>query len=133
MKFKSTVDELKNLKTYLANKNFIDRFNSDPKASYKLKLTSRSHYSLIEFKDTFLLKSNVTQRIMAKLANFVQNINLLDSSNKPDLKVSFPRDFDWVRSGMVTPVRDQQSCGCCYAFATVRILNQINLFYFVSL
>ena len=72
---------------------------------------------MIDFKDKVLLNSNVTKRISLKLAKFVQQTN--PEFLKENLKVFHPREFNWVTSGMVTPVRDQQSCGCCYAFSAV--------------
>lgn len=53
---------------------------------------------------------------MAKLSNLVKTIN---PNKEVNLKVFQPREWDWSKSGVVTPVRDQLTCGCCYSFATV--------------
>jgi inhibitor of cysteine peptidase len=36
---------------------------------------------------------------------------------------SLPSEFDWRWSGMVPPVRNQRSCGSCWAFATVGVME----------
>ena len=33
--------------------------------------------------------------------------------------------WNWVDKGAVTPIRDQQTCGSCYAFSTVRFNARI--------
>jgi len=38
-------------------------------------------------------------------------------------KEALPEHLDWRDSGIVTPVRDQRSCGSCWAFGTVGIME----------
>ncbi|PIA61008.1 hypothetical protein AQUCO_00300496v1 [Aquilegia coerulea] len=38
-----------------------------------------------------------------------------------------PHSIDWRERGAVTPVKDQKSCGGCWAFATVAVVEGINM------
>ncbi len=43
-----------------------------------------------------------------------------------------PASFDWRDSGMVPPIREQGSCGSCYAFATVGVMESAMLINGIS-
>ena len=121
IKFRLASEDLKSLKAFIANRIFIENFNKNHK-TFKLKTNGKIHFSANEFKNKFLLKSNVTKKIRTKLNQLSQLSQLSMAVKKKSdnwLKVNVPGEIDWVKNGMVTPVRDQKSCGCCYAFSTV--------------
>lgn len=36
-------------------------------------------------------------------------------------KVGAPRGLDWRTKGVITSIKDQGKCGCCWTFATLAL------------
>ena len=79
--------------------------------SYKTGITKFSHLTFQEFSKIYL---NLNYDAMA-VANF--NPYIVKVSN------AAPDAFDWRDKGYVSPVKDQGSCGSCWAFSTVANLE----------
>ena len=79
--------------------------------SYKTGITNFSDLTFQEFSKIYL---NLNYDAMA-VANF--NPYIVKVSN------AAPDAFDWREKGYVSPVKDQGSCGSCWAFSTVANLE----------
>lgn len=51
--------------------------------------------------------------------------HLLQSINRMKRSVGIPSKFDWRDKGVITPVRSQGSCGACWAFSTVEVVESM--------
>lgn len=79
--------------------------------SWKEGITKFSDMTYQEFKRTYCnLNYNYLTAVNAKPANFVSN------GNAPD-------EWNWIDQGYLQKVKDQGSCGSCYAFSTIANLE----------
>jgi len=71
------------------------------------------------------------------LLGYKSNLRQAEQSNKVDLStVGLPASVDWRTENAVTPVKNQGSCGSCWAFSTtgsVEGVNAINTGNLISL
>jgi len=101
---------------------------SESKAHWNVTLNKFSDLSFDEKNITYLnykhktnrhasppLPLNHTSWVSKKTTMVKQNAGIL------------PASVDWRAAGKVTPVKDQESCGACWAFATVAALESLNL------
>ena len=61
-----------------------------------------------------------------------EELSLLQSGLEMDMLGPVPESFDWRDSGDVPPIRNQGSCGSCYAFATVGVMESAMLINGIS-
>eukprot|EP00249_Psilotum_nudum_P013171 c24193_g1_i1 orf=1-1041(-) len=117
-KYYDSVDEKqKRFEIFRDNLQFIDEHNKK-NLDYWLDLNQFADLSHEEFRSRFLgTKIDSATRHLRK-----QGKRSFKYENVTDI----PQSIDWREKGAVTPVKDQGSCGSCWAFATVAGVEGIN-------
>ncbi|XP_058501909.1 pro-cathepsin H [Solea solea] len=105
----STDEYHKRLQIFTDNKRKIDKHN-EGNHSFTMALNHFSDMTFAEFRNSFLWTE--PQNCSATKGNYVR-------SNKP-----LPDSIDWRKKGnYVTDVKNQKSCGSCWAFSTTGCLE----------
>ncbi|GAA0185827.1 cysteine protease [Lithospermum erythrorhizon] len=99
------------------NLKYIDEQNNVPNRSYKLGLNRFADLTNDEYKNTFLGAKPDNKRRLTKVKS---------DRYAPKVGDNLPESIDWRKLGAVAPVKNQGSCGSCWAFSTIGAVEGIN-------
>ncbi|CAL5198996.1 unnamed protein product [Lathyrus oleraceus] len=106
----------KRFQIFKNNLEHIEKHNNAGNKSYKLGLNPYSDLTSQEF-----IASYTGLKISSQISSSkMESIPILFNSND-----DVPTNFDWRQQGVVTNVKNQNSCGCCWAFTAVAAVEGI--------
>ncbi|ERM97591.1 hypothetical protein AMTR_s00374p00012080 [Amborella trichopoda] len=114
VEYESIEEKEKRFNVFKENLRLIESVHAD-KRSYKLSLNKFADLSLDEFREQYMgLRADAAVGKKAPVGPFM-HANL---SAPPDT-------IDWREKGAVTPIKNQEACGCCWAFSAVAAVESI--------
>ncbi|XP_006660983.1 stem bromelain-like [Oryza brachyantha] len=106
--FLDATENERRFEAFKENAKYVNEFNKKEGMTYELGLNKFADLTLEEF----LAKYTGSKVDAATLASFPEPV-------EEEEPVGVPTAWDWRQRGAVTPVKDQGSCGSCWAFSSV--------------
>lgn len=97
--------------------------HNQKRLSYRLGLTKFADLTNQEFKASKHL--GFRQNVSSLLRSNVMRMNGLQAQKSCSAS-QLAASYDWRQQGIVLPIKDQGSCGSCWAFATISAVESIN-------
>jgi C1A family cysteine protease len=114
--YNSLGEKEKRFEIFKDNLMYIDEQNGVDNRTYKLGLNRFADLTNEEYRSTFLGTRRRTEGRRKSQSN----------RYSPKVGDSLPESVDWREKGAVVPVKDQGSCGSCWAFSTIASVESIN-------
>ncbi|KAL2609161.1 hypothetical protein R1flu_027734 [Riccia fluitans] len=119
-KYLSDEERSHRMKVFKENLEYIDAHNKE-ESSYSLGLNRFADLTNEEYRKTFLgTRLDREKRALRRQQNprksRYENVDLKD----------LPTSIDWREKGAVSPVKNQASCGSCWAFSAIASVEGIN-------
>ncbi|KAA8547147.1 hypothetical protein F0562_003587 [Nyssa sinensis] len=108
----------KRFEIFKDNLRFIDEHNSENR-TYKVGLNRFADLTNEEYRSMYLGAKTDARRRFMKSKSVSQRYAFRAGDNLPE-------SVDWRQSGAVAPIKDQGTCGSCWAFSTVAAVEGIN-------
>ncbi|KAL2522584.1 Cysteine proteinase RD21a [Forsythia ovata] len=108
----------KRFEIFKDNLKFIDEHNTENR-TYKVGLNQFADMTNEEYRSMLLGTRTESKRRLVKSKNASQRYAIRAGEKLPEY-------VDWRKRGAVAPVKNQGSCGSCWAFSTVAAVESIN-------
>ncbi|XP_020236366.1 senescence-specific cysteine protease SAG39 [Cajanus cajan] len=113
--YKNSQEKEKRFRIFKDNVNYIETFNNAANKPYKLGVNQFADLTNEEFRAPRNgFKSHMSSSITRTTPFKYENVSAV------------PTTVDWRQKGAVTPIKDQGSCGCCWAFSAVAATEGIH-------
>jgi len=109
-------EERLRMKIFIENKKKVAKHNAQYERGLKTYKLALNHYADLLHHE--FLKMNGFNKSLTP-----HNKEIVGSTYIPPAHVQLPDNVDWRKKGAVTPVKNQGSCGSCWAFSTTGSLE----------